>query len=94
MDMKVIAKLCEMSKSRSIVFKGIWEDTVHHDKMSLDNNFGRVMRAFVILPGDPIRSKPGCKLIRSRKRGNGIDRDSMLGIQRKSRVLWTCLGQW
>jgi len=64
-NMKVIAKFCEMSKARSIVFKSIWKDTVSHDKTSSDNNFGREMRAFSIHHGNAIRSKPGCKLIRS-----------------------------
>jgi len=64
-NMKVMAKLCEMGKTRSIVFKGIQKDTVCHDKTPLDNNFRGVMRALSIHPGNPIRSKPGCKLIRS-----------------------------
>jgi len=82
------SQLCEPSKAGHIVFEGIRKDTACHDKLPLDNNFRRVMRAFGVHPSDPIRGKPGCKLTRCRNmRPKKIDRDSMLGIQRKPRAL-------
>jgi len=79
-----------MGGARSIIFEGIREDTSSHDKMSLDIDFRRVIRALGIHPGNPIRSKPGIKVIRSSDMGlEGTDRNMMLGIQGEPRVLWT-----
>jgi len=78
---KVIAKLGEMGEAGSIIFEGIWEDTLSHDKMSLDNDLRRVMRALSIHSGNPIRSKPGIKAIRRSDIGlEETDRNMMLGI--------------
>jgi len=57
-DVKVIAKFCESGKARCIVFKHIWNDTVRHDKMPANNNFGWEMRALSINFGNTVRSKP------------------------------------
>jgi len=77
----VITKLGEMGKARSIIFEGIQEDTSSHDKTSSDNDFGRIIGALSIRPGNPIRSKPGIKVIRCSDMGpEGTDRNTMLGI--------------